>query len=415
LIDIILDANEKFGDGIWKNVSKGKKYVVSTEVIGIKGEPYSAFLVAYFQDKNDIKTKIRWLNDFSGSKKIIKMVFTALSDKLLIAYNINQDTPVHSACHYQLLPVNQISIDEESHNIKEIYDNPQEINVSRDSELSVEQELMLENNLVWIFGSPRSGTTWFGTKLLSHKTHVMDEPKIGFHLKKLPKYTFMHKKNSSNKQKNYFFSSEYKIVWKFYLRKLILNRIYSQFRDVTNKVVIKEPYGSIGAELISECLPNSKIIILIRDGRDIIDSDVAGRSKKGWIAHRDGKPLEDKDRIPFIRRESHDWVDLIKILMGVYESFPKESIRLIRYEKLRFNTFEVMKDIYNFLKIKIEEAELKKLVEIHSFENVPSNLKGNDRAIRSALPGKWKESFSEDEKTILNEIMNKTLTKLGYE
>lgn len=414
MIDIILDANETFGEGIWKNVCRGKKYVVNTEVIGIKGEPYSAFLVVYFQDENGQGKKIRWLNDFSGAKKDIKIVLTAPCDKLLIAYNINQEVPVHSACHYQLLPVNQISINEENSDAKEIHDELQDINVSRPTELSVDQELMLERNLVWILASPRSGTSWLA-RLLAHKTHVMIEPEIGFHLRKLPWESFIDKKGeSSDLKNNYFFSENYKAVWKYYLRKLILNRIYSQFRDITNKIVIKEPHGSIGTKFIVECLPNSKIIILLRDGRDIIDSIVTGRSKGGWIARREGKQIEDKDRIPFIKNEARIWVNLIKILMGVFESFPKESIRLIRYEELRFNTSDVLKNVYNFLQIEIEEEELKKLIEKHSFENVPLDLKGNDRAVRSASPGKWKEAFSKEEKTILNEIMNETLSKLGY-
>jgi len=51
-----------------------------------------------------------------------------------------------------------------------------------------------------------------------------------------------------------------------------------------NKIIIKEPHGSLAADTISECLPNSKIIILLRDGRDVLDSEVDGFLKENITA-----------------------------------------------------------------------------------------------------------------------------------
>ena len=47
-MEVILKPFEIFGDGIEKTVTKGKKYLLSTEVTGFEGEPYSAFLAVYF-------------------------------------------------------------------------------------------------------------------------------------------------------------------------------------------------------------------------------------------------------------------------------------------------------------------------------------------------------------------------------
>ena len=83
------------------------------------------------------------------------------------------------------------------------------------------------------------------------------------------------------KKDHYFFADEYKETWQFFLRKLILNRIYSQYQDLTKKVIIKEPHGSLAADVISECLPNSQIIFLLRDGRDVVDSIIDATTKGG--------------------------------------------------------------------------------------------------------------------------------------
>jgi len=48
--------------------------------------------------------------------------------------------------------------------------------------LSEKEENILEKNLVWIFGTHRSGTTWLATELLSYKTYAWNEPYIGGHL-----------------------------------------------------------------------------------------------------------------------------------------------------------------------------------------------------------------------------------------
>ena len=49
-----------------------------------------------------------------------------------------------------------------------------------------DKELILEKNLVWVFGLHRSGTTWLSRQLLSYHTHEWNEPGIGHHLGFLP-------------------------------------------------------------------------------------------------------------------------------------------------------------------------------------------------------------------------------------
>ena len=63
---------------------------------------------------------------------------------------------------------------------------------------------------------------------------------------------------------------------------------------------------------------------------------------------------------------------------------------------------------------KLDDNEIKEIVEKHSYKNIPSELKGKGMAIRSAFPGKWKRNFNEDEKEMMTNIMNKTLFSLGY-
>jgi len=155
------------------------------------------------------------------------------------------------------------------------------IKSQRQKELTPDEEDKLERNLVWIFASPRSGTSWLGNQLLTYNTLSMDEPHLGYHIASMgiiqnrTKYTQFHQKRES-----YFFCDKYNDTWRYFLRKLILNRIFAQFKNLEKKIIIKEPNGSFGCDQILSCLPNSKFLLLLRDGRDVLDSLVDAKKRR---------------------------------------------------------------------------------------------------------------------------------------
>ena len=417
IFDIRLSSDEAIYEKEFRTVTKGKKYIITTEVIGLEGEKFSAlFGVGVPYQKIKVKDiRIRWLNDFSGVKKNVSIVVRATDENLLLFYRINAETPVRSECHYQILPIKQIKLEELSSDVEESFDDFESFIVQNVRELTIEQENELEKNLVWIFASPRSGTTWLGARLLAERFLMIDEPKIGSHLgfSRLGKNTIGDLISLENRE-DYFFSNQFKDTWKYFLRKLILNRIYAQIRDTRKKIIIKEPNGSIGADMISDCLPNSKIIILLRDGRDIVDSLVDAFSEKGWLAKKGGMALSVDNRLEYIKQQSNRWKNLVNILLKIQKIHPKGNRILIKYEDLLGETFKVLKNIFQFLNIKFDDNEIKEIVEKHSYKNIPSEVKGKGMAIRSASPGKWKRNFNEDEKEMMTNIMNKTLFSLGY-
>lgn len=289
-------------------------------------------------------------------------------------------------------------------------------------ELTEEEESILEKNLVWVFASPRSGTTWLVTQLLTYNTNQLDEPYIGAHiggpfnievLGKQPSLIIEHKNRP-----DYFFSDKYDKAWKFYSRKYILNRIHFQFKELNKKIIIKEPNGLEGAEAIMECFPQSKIIIVLRDGRDILDSMVDARSefsaRGGWLSDK-AATIPKVERIPFLVAEAEFWLTRMKILKKIYENHSKNLVHFVKYEDLRKHTFQELKDIYEFLEIEIDDLHrLQVRVEKFDFDRIPEEDKGKGKPARSASPGKWKENFSEEEKIVVEEIIGDTLHQLGY-
>ncbi len=242
------------------------------------------------------------------------------------------------------------------------------------NELSNEEESQLEKNLVWIFASRRSGTSWFSNQLLSFNTLHLNEPLIGIHLADfVPSGKTLERRiDKQSTREHYFFSEAFKKTWKHYLRKLILNRINAQFQNTSSKIIIKEPNGSAAADIISECLPSSKIIILLRDGRDILNSNISQISEGGYAVKTGirSTPLLEKNRIKSINSRSRIWVKLIEILLKTFENHNKELRIKVRYEDLRQNTLQELKKIYEFLKIDITDEKLQEIISKYSFENL---------------------------------------------
>jgi len=286
-------------------------------------------------------------------------------------------------------------------------------------ELSKEMEEKLEKNIVWVLGSRRSGTSWTAKELLSHNTKCMEEPLIGNHISAVmgDKSPYYRRLDESKDRKDYFFSETFKENWLYFLRKMILNRIYAQFQDVNSVIIIKEPNGSMGADIISEALPNSKIILLLRDGRDIVSSDIT-RISAGGFAVKVGKvvtTLNDKQRLKAISIRAKNWVSLMNVLLPSFQKHNEKLRYMVKYENLRRDTITELKKLYEFIKIPISDSELSKIVEKYTFENIPAEKKGLGTQRQFAKPDIWKEKFSHEEIKVLNEIMGNGLKQLGYD
>jgi len=421
LLEVELKSNEVFvQDSDLIPTEVGKTYIVTTDVLGIKGKPLSAYFgvdILHNQNSNSDR-RIVWLENFSGKKEKYTIIFKAPSDSVRLIYRINKETEDKSQCNYKLLPLEDVKllISDSTSNITKNYFK------ERPAELTNDQETILEKNLVWIFASSRSGTTWLGSELLKYQTFTMREPKIDMHLglRSTINKDLLTEMELNEYRPGYIFSFAYRNTWKYYLRKLILNRIYSQFKNISKKIIIKEPTpGTLGFETIADCFPNSKIIWLLRDGRDVIDSQIDarehGHSKGGRFSKHDGKPMQQNQRLNFIRNRAIIWIQIIQRMKKTFENHHPDLRLFVRYEDLRKNTIEELSKIYQFLGIDITRNKLEEIIEKYSFENIPKEQKGIGKARRTAKVGGWKENFNIEERDLMNSMLRDTLTQVGYE
>ena len=423
--NIVVSKNNSFGlESNPINVEPSTQYQLTIDTVGKKGEPYSGYFAVILlnADNIEIKRHIRWFTDFSGSSKSYRIVFSSTSDssKVIVCYRINSETPVKSDFEIELQDMASLEL-RQTHDQSEDFDNIEKYEIPQLPFLNINDENILESKMTWIFSPPRSGTTWLGSQLLKHQDNIIwFEPWIGLHLGSIyqdrlsdtnPQFERIY--DSQSNSGHYFFSPHHKKNWLPALRKFILARAYSEAQSLEKNLIIKEPVGSHAADIIMECFPNSKLIFLVRDGRDVVDSRIDMHGKNTWANLKPLTTPEQRKRM--IRWYSNQWNKFIERINRAYTNHNPNLRLLVKYENLKNDTFSELKKIYNFLNIQVDDNELNKIINTYDFDKIPSSNKGKGKFYRSAKTGGWSKNFSQEEQEMMNSIMGDTLSQLEYD
>ena len=287
--------------------------------------------------------------------------------------------------------------------------------------------------LAWIFGSSRSGSTWL-LRMLSELERVIpvDDPHIGHHLgvwrpiplawataKDPPKLGTLA--DFKRKKRDYLFSDRYRDTWVPQLRDLISARFEAQAaQDIAAVggidqpiVVVKEP-GSHAADTIMDVFPQSSLIFLLRDGRDVVDSWLDAYKDGSWATDEGAYPLDDTGRPALIRWQSSVWLHRTEVVQETYaRTEPKRRV-LIRYEEMRADPVAALERICSMLGIQASREQLDEIAGTHSYSSVPKADKGAGREIRRAEPGGWTDHMTRQEIIEMHDILADKLDELGY-
>jgi hypothetical protein len=254
----------------------------------------------------------------------------------------------------------------------------------------------VSENMVWIFGSGRSGSTWLGKMMGELKGYALwNEPQVGSLFGR-----FYNEQGENLRGRKHFAFGGDRETWIPPMRRFILDLAATKrpgvARDPAKHLIVKEPNGSVGAPLIMEAIPESRMLLLVRDPRDAVSSKLDGRRPGGWNRKwndETGKPRRKLDEDKMVESLARGYLRDVSHALDAYEAHEGYKV-IVRYEDLRDDTLRTMKGIYSALDLPLDEEELARVVDRHSWANVPEEDKGPGKLRRKASPGGWEEDLT---------------------
>jgi hypothetical protein len=266
-------------------------------------------------------------------------------------------------------------------------------------------------NMVWIFGGARTGSTWLSRIMGEMEGQsVWREPLVGALFGNL--YYERAKHLIGRPGKHYILGDGYRDSWIGSIRDFTLKEATGRFPEAIGDdryLVVKEPNGSLGAPLIMEALPESRLILLVRDPRDAIASSMDARREGGWQYENRNKgetrassPV-DRDPDAYVRERAKNYLERITNTKQAYDDHVGPKV-LVRYEELRADTMGTMLRIYTELGIPVDRGELEISIEKNDWENIPEDKKGEGKVFRKATPGGWQDDLTPEQVRIIEKV-----------
>ena len=316
----------------------------------------------------------------------------------------------------------------------------------------------LESRLLWIWGSPRSGSTWM-LQLLSHPLEPDPEAELGF---KLPPggaaavgrpidsipvdESFISNhfspaladprlvdgrwvpgtiNNLMAPKPAYAFSDSFADAWRpaardFALARLtaFIDRARAEGLDVDPacRIVIKETNGSHAADVVMGSLQRSRMLLLIRDGRDVVDSLLAAYKPNAFMANKlEYSFSTDDERAAGLLWAARLWACNTDMTLKAMEQHDPELTRVVRYEDLLTDGVTELKGIYDWLGLQREPGFVDDVIDARAFTKISEKQRGPLTRNRSAKPGLWRENLSRKEQAKVHEICGPLLERFGYD
>jgi hypothetical protein len=270
-------------------------------------------------------------------------------------------------------------------------------------------------NIIWIFCVGRSGSTWLAHMMGGLEGHARwNEPYVGALFGELYYERAAHKRSSS---RGYIMGEPFRDLWLGQIRQMILQGAQVRYPNLgpDGYLVIKEPHGSIGAPLMMEALPESRMIFLVRDPRDAVSSALDAHRRGSWTSRASrwgetGKPKTGANTDPdgFVTGRANGYLRDMSKAKEAYDAHEGHKV-LVRYEELRADALGTMRRIYSTLGVSVDEEDLARVVEGRSWENIPEENKGPGKFYRKASPGSWREDLTPEQARVVEDITHPIL------
>lgn len=282
------------------------------------------------------------------------------------------------------------------------------------------------HNIVFIVGSPRSGTTWLQRLLATHPNVRTGQESDLFDAYIGPQLRAWRRDldpaisgRSAIGLGCYLTEADFRRLLREYMLKLLEPMVGSL--GPSQLFLEKTPSHALYIPEIVEMLPESRIIHVLRDGRDVTASLLA--SAKSWGANWAPRKARDAARM---------WAVHVEAARRAASSLPKEQFLEVRYERLYETPVPSLKRVCEFLGIDWSDHDTQRAVEVNTTKRAKETggtpipvsgelqkrsgevLKEPGGFVRKGCPGGWREDLSMMDKMFTWLTVRRTMRQAGY-
>ena len=256
---------------------------------------------------------------------------------------------------------------------------------------------------IFIGGAGRSGTTLLRVILDSHPNIA-----CGPEIKVVPRLAQLWYQ---------FQTAFYPTLESYYLTRPEINALFANIivtlmekyrrRQGKARVAEKSPNNVFYFQHLHDLLPNSPLIHLIRDGRDVVCSLLT----MNWANAVTGKPL---DYTLDARKAAEYWARAIRAGRAMLENKPRRSCYLeVRYEDLVTSPEPTLRELFAFIDEPWDPVVLR-------YYEQDRDLAGESSADQVSQPlhtravGRWRKDLSAKDKAAVKAAAGDLLVELGY-
>ena len=245
---------------------------------------------------------------------------------------------------------------------------------------------------------------------------VWEEPKVG----RLFGEFYSRAKQTQLGRVNYVLGDPTREAWTSALRNFVLHTAWASHPSITPEryLIVKEPGGAVGAPLLMDALPESRMVLLVRDPRDFAASVLDAIKKGGWMyegleewARRDLS--SERAVLRHLTVLSKQYVRQMSNGKKAFDSHEGRKI-LLKYDDLREDTLGTMRHVCAALAIPVDEQRLARGVVEHSWEKVPEREKGAGKFYRKATSGGWQEYLTPEQAKIVEDITAPLMEEFSF-
>ncbi len=285
------------------------------------------------------------------------------------------------------------------------------------------KQLYLGENLIFMVGSPRSGTTWLQRMLIASSSRIKTGPEtfifnhfIGPQMDKWNE----NEKSDAHSLRHSIDREEFISALRMYTTMLMSPILKTLTSD--EFLLEKSNSHALVLPLVREIFPKSKIIYVLRDPRDVVASWLA--AARTW-----GNDNKNHTAAEFARH----WKNSYLTAQELHKNDPKELFYLLRYEDLLTDTSNNLKQLLKFLNISIPQTKIQNITNTHTIDNMRDGkgykkilLKGQfggtrgkewnepQGYFRKGKIGSWKQDLNLIEKYQVYKETKSLMHELGY-